>query len=67
MRLARLQHPAWLPISASTLRSHSRRIILTYEAAAGNEGYELICLHPDPRQQPGMEEKAQIRVQVKSG
>ena len=43
-----------------------RRNILTYKAPPGNEGYDLICIHPDPRHQPGPEEKAQIRVQVKS-
>jgi hypothetical protein len=43
-----------------------RRNILTYKPTPGNEGYDLICIHPDPRHQPGIEEKAQIRVQVKS-
>ncbi|MCX5969631.1 MAG: hypothetical protein NTV57_18760 [Cyanobacteria bacterium] len=43
-----------------------RHNILTYKAPPGNEGYDLICIHPDPRHQPGPEEKAQIRVQVKS-
>jgi hypothetical protein len=43
-----------------------RRNILTYKAPPGNEGYDLICLHPDPRHKPGPDEKAQIRVQVKS-
>jgi hypothetical protein len=43
-----------------------RRNILTYKAPPGNEGYDLICLHPEPRHQPGPGEKAQIRVQVKS-
>jgi hypothetical protein len=43
-----------------------RRNILTYKAPPGNEGYDLICIHPDPRHQPGPGEKAQIRVQVKS-
>ena len=26
-----------------------RRNILTYEAPWNNEGYDLICIHPDPR------------------
>jgi len=26
-----------------------RRNILTYKAPPGNEGYDLICIHPDPR------------------
>jgi len=43
-----------------------RRNILTYKAPPHNEGYDLICIHPDPRriQQPG--ELSQVRVQVKS-
>jgi hypothetical protein len=43
-----------------------RRNILTYKAPPVNEEYDLICLHPDPRHQPGPNEKAQVRVQVKS-
>ena len=39
-----------------------RRNILTYKARPHNEGYDLICIHPDPRKS-----SAQIlRVQVKS-
>jgi len=38
-----------------------RRNILTYKAPPNNEGYDLICIHPDPR-----ESGRQIRVQVKS-
>jgi hypothetical protein len=38
-----------------------RRNILTYKAPPNNEGYDLICIHPDPRIVTG-----QIRVQVKS-
>lgn len=38
-----------------------RRNILTYKAPPNNEGYDLICIHPDPRKSG-----AQIRVQVKS-
>ncbi len=38
-----------------------RRNILTYKAPPGNEGYDLICIHPDPRRV-----KRQVRVQVKS-
>jgi hypothetical protein len=26
-----------------------RRNILTYKAPPNNEGYDLICIHPDPR------------------
>lgn len=43
-----------------------RRNILTYKAPEGNEGYDLICIHPEPRYKPKSNEKSQIRVQVKS-
>lgn len=39
-----------------------RRNILTYKAPPGNEGYDLICIHPDPAKQRGRV----VRVQVKS-
>jgi len=38
-----------------------RRNILTYKAPPNNEGYDLICIHPDPRTSA-----RQIRIQVKS-
>ncbi|MBM4382496.1 MAG: hypothetical protein FJ091_03910 [Deltaproteobacteria bacterium] len=38
-----------------------RRNILTYKAPPGNDGYDLICIHPDSRRSG-----RQIRVQVKS-
>ncbi len=38
-----------------------RRDILTYKAPPQNEGYDLICIHPNPRRSG-----RQIRVQVKS-
>ena len=38
-----------------------RRNILTYKAPPNNEGYDLICIHPDPRKVT-----KQIRIQVKS-
>jgi hypothetical protein len=38
-----------------------RRNILTYQAPRKNEGYDLICLHPDPRKKV-----KPVRVQVKS-
>jgi len=38
-----------------------RRNILTYKAPPNNEGYDLICIHPNPKKSSG-----QIRVQVKS-
>lgn len=38
-----------------------RRNILAYKAPPNNEGYDLICIHPDPKRVT-----KQIRVQVKS-
>jgi hypothetical protein len=38
-----------------------RRNILAYKAPPKNEGYDLICIHPNPRKA-----RKQIRVQVKS-
>ena len=38
-----------------------RRNILAYKAPPNNEGYDLICIHPDPRRAT-----KQVRVQVKS-
>jgi hypothetical protein len=38
-----------------------RRNILAYKAPPNNEGYNLLCIHPDPRTDTG-----KIRVQVKS-
>ncbi len=43
-----------------------RRNILAYKAPPGNEGYDLICIHPNPKHKPGPDEVAQVRVQVKS-
>ena len=43
-----------------------RRNILSYKAPPNNEGYDLICIHPDPRHRPAEGERAQVRVQVKS-
>ena len=43
-----------------------RRNILTYKAPPNNEGYDLICIHPNPRHKPGRREAGQVRVQVKS-
>lgn len=43
-----------------------RRNILTYKAPPNNEGYDLICIHPDPRHVPKRDQLAQVRVQVKS-
>jgi hypothetical protein len=41
-----------------------RRNILAYKAPPNNEGYDLICIHPNPRQESSKQK--QIRVQVKS-
>ena len=38
-----------------------RRNILTYKAPPNNEGYDLICIHPNPRVK-----SKQVKVQVKS-
>ena len=43
-----------------------RRNILAYKAPPNNEGYDLICIHPNPRHQPRGGELSQVRVQVKS-
>lgn len=43
-----------------------RRNILTYKAPEGNEGYDLICIHPEPRYKHKDNERAQVRIQVKS-
>jgi len=43
-----------------------RRNVLAYKAPPGNEGYDLICIHPNPRHVPRAGELAQVRVQVKS-
>lgn len=43
-----------------------RRNILAYKAPPNNEGYDLICIHPNPRHEPKDGELAQVRVQVKS-
>ena len=39
-----------------------RRNLLTYKAPPGNAGYDLICIHPDPKRQ----DDRVVRVQVKS-
>ena len=43
-----------------------RRNILAYKVPPNNEGYDLICIHPDPRHRPAPNELPQVRVQVKS-
>src|SRR4051794_3894893 len=39
-----------------------RRNILAYKAPPHNEGYDLICIHPNPRHRPGPGELSQVRV-----
>lgn len=43
-----------------------RRNILAYKAPPNNEGYDIICIHPNPRHRPQGNEAAQVLVQVKS-
>src|SRR5246127_4819662 len=43
-----------------------RRNILTYKAPPNNEGYDLVCIHPEPRHQPKDGEVEKVLVQVKS-
>lgn len=44
-----------------------RRNILTYKAPPMNEGYDLVCIHPDPRHQENRRINApSLRIQVKS-
>src|ERR1700693_1146515 len=43
-----------------------RRNILAYKAPPNNEGYDLICIHPNPRHRPQRKEAPQLRIQVKS-
>ncbi|MGD0462984.1 MAG: hypothetical protein ABSB74_10915 [Tepidisphaeraceae bacterium] len=43
-----------------------RRNILTYAAPPNNEGYDLICVHPDPRHRLSRRQWPKVLVQVKS-
>src|SRR4029453_9366387 len=43
-----------------------RRNVLAYKAPPNNEGYDLICSHPNPRHRPQPGELSQVRIQVKS-
>ena len=43
-----------------------RRNILTYKAPPNNAGYDLVCVHPDPRHKSHRSKAALVRVQVKS-
>ena len=43
-----------------------RRNILAYKAPPNNEGYDLICIHPNPHHKRRARQAAQVRVQVKS-
>ena len=44
-----------------------RRNILAYKAPPMNEGYDLICIHPDPRRDGiGLNASPSLRIQVKS-
>lgn len=43
-----------------------RRNIVAYKAPPQNAGYDIICIHPDPRYKPTEGERELIRIQVKS-
>jgi len=43
-----------------------RRNILTYKAPPNYEGYDIICIHPEPRHQPQDGEVDRVLVQAKS-
>jgi hypothetical protein len=43
-----------------------RRNVLAYKAPQNNEGYDLICINPDPRHVPAPGSSGQVRIQVKS-
>jgi hypothetical protein len=43
-----------------------RRSVLAYKAPLGHEGYDLICIHPNPRHRPEPGQRELVRVQVKS-
>ena len=65
------QGPLRLPVVSSgaeflVMGFLMRRNILAYKAPEHNEGYDLICIHPEPRYVPREGELAQVRVQVKS-
>jgi hypothetical protein len=57
LRFAVLEHGAESLVQGYLMR----RNILTYQAPRKNEGYDLICIHPNPRRKV-----KPIRVQVKS-
>jgi hypothetical protein len=57
LRLPVLEHGAESLVQGYLMR----RNILTYQAPRKNEGYDLICVHPDPRRRV-----KPVRVQVKS-
>lgn len=43
-----------------------RRNIMAYKAPQNNEGYDLICIHPDCRHKPRRGQAGRVLVQVKS-
>ena len=64
---------SWLPVAVVSLAAEhlvmdhmTRRNVLTYKAPPGNEGYDLVCIQPDPRHVQPRRQVAQVRVQVKS-
>src|SRR5438105_11008082 len=68
-----MKEKSWLRLPVVTASSEylvmgylMRRKILAYKAPPNSEGYDLICIHPNPRHTPKKQELAQVRVQVKS-
>jgi hypothetical protein len=57
LRLPVVSHGAELLVQGYLMR----RNILAYKAPPNNEGYDLICIHPEPRKVT-----KQLRIQVKS-
>lgn len=43
-----------------------RRNIMTFKAPPQNEGYDLVCIHPDSHHRVRKGQKAHVRIQVKS-
>jgi hypothetical protein len=71
--MAKLTERNWLRLPVVSASSEylvmgqlMRRNILTYKAPQNNEGYDLICIHPEPRHKIKKGEVPQLRIQVKS-
>jgi hypothetical protein len=44
-----------------------RRNIMAYKAPPNNEGYDLICIHPDPNHRPALKELPQVKTDCDRG